>query len=96
MRLETDGVEPLEDELVEKFNPIAVNTNGSNLFIYVERRVGAVIARKKKEYYKLPHNIVPERIEAGDAIGGICTLCHEIMFWDSMNEEYYCPICERW
>lgn len=94
MKLETDGVEKLEQHFVEKFNLKDEKGKRWNQFRYIERRVGCVIAMKRDEFFKIPHYLVPDHKQKGDYIHGICTQCYTELFFDEEIKEHYCPRCE--
>jgi hypothetical protein len=97
--LQVNGVEQLEQHFVDEFDlekkVEKIENTRYNLFFFLERRVGAVLAVKRGNFYKIDHSLVPDNKEIGEVIDGICTLCYTEMMWNSKRQSFYCPRCSR-
>jgi exosome complex RNA-binding protein Csl4 len=97
--LQVDGVEQLEQHFVDEFDlekkAEKIGNTRYNQFFFLERRVGAVLAVKRGNFYKIAHSLVPDNKEIGDVIDGICTLCRTELMWNTKRQSYYCPRCRK-
>lgn len=100
MNQSIEEIEELSEEEVEEifFEPrleiYIEHYEGIQQFAFLDRRVGYVTAIYDSNFYKIPHRLVPERIETGEIIEGICINCYDSMFYDSSKKSYYCPGCD--